>query len=127
MIFYNKAGSHCNSAAAIMAACPIVPLVANPNGNTTIGQAATLQAGKTMALFPNPARNEVQVRFDRKAPVATLRIMDLLGRTVFEMELEEGMDQLTIDLNSGQFENGIYLVSRFGDGEMTTKQLVVQQ
>ena len=127
VIFYNKAGSHCNSAAAIMAACPIVPLVANPNGNTTIGQAATLQAGKTMALFPNPARNEVQVRFDRKAPVATLRIMDLLGRTVFEMELEEGMDQLTIDLNSGQFENGIYLVSLFEDGEMTTKQLVVQQ
>ena len=127
LIFYNKAGSHCNSAAAIMAACPMNPLTANPNGTTLTGQAVTLQTGRTMALYPNPARNEVQVRFDRKAPMATLRIMDMLGRTVFEMELEEGMDQITIDLNSGQFENGIYLVSLFEDGEMTTKQLVVQQ
>ena len=125
-IVYNKMG--CNSVAQINTNCaPAPPLIANPNGTILTGQTVTLQTGKTMALYPNPARNEVQVLFDRKAPMATLRIMDTLGRTVFEMELEEGMDQLTIDLNSGQFENGIYLVSLFEDGEMTTKQLVVQQ
>jgi hypothetical protein len=69
----------------------------------------------------------VTVRFGQTGSAATLRITDLLGRVVFAKELQEGTDQMVIDLQSGVFENGLYLVSLYENGEMRVKQLVVQQ
>ncbi len=127
-IFFNAYGSHCNSAAAIKAACPIQPLVSNPNNSTVaVGEVAEMFAGRKINVFPNPAGSEVSVQFSRTAPTAVLRIIDVLGRVVFEQELEEGTDRVSIDLGSGLFENGLYLVSLYENGALTTKQLVVQR
>ena len=126
-ILYNAAGSHCNSAASIIAACQQQQLVAPTGGGFLQGVVYEGKKATDLTLFPNPARNEVTVRFQRTAPSATLRIMDTLGRIVFERTLEEGVDQLNVDLGHGQFENGLYLVSLFENGEMQTKQLVVQR
>lgn len=94
------------------------------NGGTTI----PLDAIQTdIILFPNPARHKVNIRFGRQAPAATLRIMDILGKVVYEKELSEGVDRITIDLNNSQFENGTYLVSLFEAGAIKTKSFVVQR
>ncbi|MEZ4932219.1 MAG: MopE-related protein [Saprospiraceae bacterium] len=126
IIFYNKMG--CNSVADINNNCaPLRPVVGG-DGNQNINTAnAHLAPANELTLFPNPASNEVNIFFKRNAPTATLKVLDLLGRVVFEKELEDGVDRMTIDLNDGQFENGLYLVSLLEDGEMTTKQLVVQR
>ncbi|MEZ5043593.1 MAG: choice-of-anchor Q domain-containing protein [Saprospiraceae bacterium] len=87
----------------------------------------TIAAHAELNIFPNPANGEVRVIFERHAPVATLRITDVLGRVVYEKELGEGVDRMTIDLNNSQFENGLYLVSLLENGETNTKQLVVLQ
>lgn len=128
MIFYNASGSHCNSAAAIMAACQMQQLIGHPsNGSSLNGVAPIGQDVTVLELYPNPANNEVNIRFNKIASPSNLRLMDMLGRVVFEKELEVGADRLVIDLNSGIFENGLYLVSLFENGEMKTKQLVVQR
>jgi hypothetical protein len=128
MIFYNASGSHCNSAAGIMAACPLQPLIGqSPNGSSMNGGTVNRQDVAALGLYPNPANKEVNIRFNKIASTSNLRFMDMLGRVVFEKELEVGSDRLVIDLNSGLFENGVYLVSLFENGEMKTKQLVVQR
>ncbi|WP_170110444.1 T9SS type A sorting domain-containing protein [Flavilitoribacter nigricans] len=92
-------------------------------GNGT--QLDAIQAELT--IFPNPARHEVKIQFGRQTPAATLRIMDVLGRVVYEKELSEGVDRISIDLNNSPFENGTYLVSLFEAGEIRTKSFVVQR
>jgi hypothetical protein len=123
-IFFNKVG--CNSLAEINTNCALA-LVGGNSGSTFATANGQPAAGKEMSLYPNPAQHEVTVRFSQSGPTATLRITDLLGRVVFEKELKEGTDRMVIDLQSGIFENGLYLVSLFEDGEMRVKQLVLQQ
>ena len=127
-IFFNSFNGQCNSVVQIQAACPLTPLVVNPNDITaTQGQSLNGQTRKNISLFPNPAAHEVTVLFERKAAAAQLRVSDMLGRILIEKEMEEGIDQFTIDLNSNQLENGIYLVSFIENGERRTEQLVVQK
>ncbi len=127
-IFFNAYGSHCNSAAAIMSACPIAPLANNPNtGIFAVEESLSFDGDRKLHLFPNPASNSVTLVFERASLNAKVQVRDLLGRTIFEQELVEGIDRLKIDLDNGRFGNGIYLVSLYENGEMLTKQLVVQQ
>ena len=126
-IFFNAFGSHCNSEAAIKAACPIVVMPVNPNnGITTNGQSYSLSE-KQISLMPNPASSEVTILMSRTADVANLQIVDMLGRVVFTQDLEKGIDRTTIDLNNGLFESGIYMVTISEGGEMMTKQLMVRK
>ncbi len=79
----------------------------------------------TLSLFPNPANREVTIQFTRHAETANLMVRNVLGELVLEMELEEGANQVSIDLEQLRVKNGIYLVSLYEDGEMRTAQLVV--
>ncbi len=118
-IFFNAVG--CNSPSEILTTC--VPQLVDGGQNGVAWDQNTLH---DLMLFPNPAGAEVTVKFERKEPVAVLRIADLLGRIVYETELAEGVNRLDIDLNKGQFRSGVYLVSFVENGEMITKQLVVK-
>ncbi len=121
MIFFNASG--CNSQAEILSNC--APPVTGGGNNNAVGW--DMNTFNDLTLFPNPASGEVTVIVNRNAPMATLRMMDMLGRTVFEQELAEGTERVEIDLGNGRFENGLYLVTLFEAGEMKTKQLVVQR
>ncbi len=120
-IFFNAAG--CNSQTDIHDNCAPAPLVGG-NQNSTGWDYNTIQELK---LYPNPASNEINVQVNRTASTATLRVMDLLGRTVYEQELGEGVERVRIDLDQNRFGNGLYIVSFIENGEMMTKQLVVQR
>ncbi len=125
VVFFNKTG--CNSVSEINLNCLPAPLIGSNESEQLSDITYVVPAESGFTMSPNPARSEVRITIAHTTPAATLRIIDLLGRVVFERVLEEGTDRLTIDLNNGQFENGLYLVSLFENGEMTTKQLVVQQ
>jgi hypothetical protein len=127
VIFYNAGGSHCGSEVAIENACPLAPLVAQPNsGFMSANSAAVVERENSLSLYPNPANEEVTIQFDRLETAGEIRIFDLLGRVVFEKQLAEGDTQIKVGLRSGFFENGLYLVSLSENGEMCTKQLVIQ-
>ncbi|MEO1263789.1 MAG: MopE-related protein [Bacteroidota bacterium] len=122
VIFFNAAGSHCNSAASIMSACPLVPMIAGPSNPNVQGVPIP---GKELNIYPNPAGDKVNVLCERNAPAAILRVLDALGRVVYEVEMEEGVNHVVINLENESFDNGVYLVSlNEGDVAMTRKLVV---
>ncbi|MEZ4954401.1 MAG: hypothetical protein R2825_12610 [Saprospiraceae bacterium] len=54
LIFFNAASSHCNSAAAIMAACPAAPLVGSGGSNGFDQACSDCIPQGLMTVFPNP-------------------------------------------------------------------------
>ncbi len=128
IIFFNDSGSHCNSAAAIIAACPVPPTVTGPGQPSAINNAAvSMQRAGALHIFPNPASQQVQVDVSRTAPAATLRITDVLGRVVFVKELAEGENRVAIDLQNDHFKNGLHLLSITEAGKTMVQQFIVQQ
>ncbi|MEO1262401.1 MAG: MopE-related protein [Bacteroidota bacterium] len=127
MIFFNAVGSHCNSVAAITAACPLAGQnrMATPSASASPG---SWQSTTKMNLFPNPAATLVNVTFDyRESQEADLYIKDLLGRTVYQQHLTKDQHRMEIDLGNGQIKSGIYQVVMVQQDEILTQQLIIQK
>ncbi|MEZ4953197.1 MAG: MopE-related protein [Saprospiraceae bacterium] len=125
IILGNSAASHCNSAAQVMAACPIIPLVSNPNNGFATGEMfAEKTTARSVGIFPNSAKGQVNIEFDGYEGVVELMVTDQLGRTVWSQQLEDA-HRVQLDLSNGDFQNGIYHVTVISDGERMTKRLVV--
>ena len=77
-------------------------------------------------IFPNPASDKVQVRLNRTVPYESLvSLLDYTGRVVYKGILDDGTQELTIDLAKNGIQQGIYAVTvRFAD-KVQTKQLVI--
>lgn len=125
IILGNSAASHCNSAAQIMAACPITPLVSNPDNGFASGEMfAEKTTARSVGIFPNPAKGHVNIELNGYEGTVELMVTDQLGRTVWSQQLDDA-HQVQLDLSNGNFQNGIYLVSVISNGERTTQRLVV--
>lgn len=58
-------------------------------------------------VYPNPANNSLSVRFDNEIPLTQIKVMNLLGETIFTEDLT-GSAKATIDIAT--LINGIYLI-----------------
>ena len=114
----------CETEVAINADCMGGNLVVNPNSGFST---ATPIAAVEMQLVPNPATDEVTVRLlGTEGKTATLTLFDHLGRTVLVKDLEDGQNDLTIDLKDGRFQNGLYMVNATtADGTRVVKRLLI--
>ncbi|MEK7255300.1 MAG: T9SS type A sorting domain-containing protein, partial [Bacteroidota bacterium] len=82
-----------------------------------------------VALLPNPADDEVTVRWQaasaEKASVGgSLRVFDARGRLAFSEKLEGADGEVKLDVSS--WKSGIYLVQTMLGGEVSTQKLVVE-
>ena len=103
-IFYNKTGSHCNSAAAIMAACPVNPLIAGgTNGAATATSCSDCVPSNLLQVFPNPASTTIDVKWSGENPSGTVQLTDLLGRVLMEQELQSENQFHVFQLRSGNY------------------------
>ncbi len=78
-------------------------------------------------LFPNPATEQLQLRFDfgEVVPNLNLRVVNPLGQTVTERYLGNVMaDQLSLDVSN--FPAGIYLIELASGKERITRTVVVE-
>lgn len=66
-------------------------------------------AANDFSVFPNPAGNEINIRFDADASNVALEITDNLGRIVFSRLLTVSSGE-TIDISSAELPAGIYSV-----------------
>mgnify|MGYP006098809127 CR=1 FL=1 len=72
-------------------------------------------------LYPNPASNVLNIKLPEKETYS-IRINNLLGKTVIQLNNYSGLNSISTDL----LEKGSYLVSIFNDTRQITKVLVIQ-
>lgn len=122
VIFFNAMGSHCSSAAEIMAACPL--------GQSLVGQNTGIQTSNATAaiqevrLFPNPANEQVNVRLSKDFTRGQLELFDAQGRLVKQQRLIASTRQYQIE--TATLSPGLYFVKVETDGEMSVHKLVIE-
>jgi len=86
-----------------------------------------MKGGSISEIYPNPATNYVNLDFDLTPSVkqAKVRVINLLGSVVKEVEIERGTNQLKLDISD--LDNGVYFYSVLINGDTyKTKKLVVR-
>ncbi len=77
---------------------------------------------KGFAIYPNPAKGEVNVSLSKSAKSATYQIIDFAGKLVGTGSL----DQQTSKINISKLTTGTYRLVISNQGEMTSKNLIVK-
>jgi hypothetical protein len=92
----------------------------------TVGLTSIAQPKEEFGMFPNPARDDVQLvwsSFDASSKIVEVR--DITGRVVEEIRSVSGMSSTTIDVRS--WASGVYTVTvNPGQNNPTTKKLIVE-
>lgn len=88
--------------------------------NATVG-IREVAAVEDLNIFPNPAINVVNIPMDVKGQASTVKIIDLNGATVIEMN-RDAFEAATIDV--GALTNGMYLVKVIGNDYVSTGRFV---
>lgn len=71
-------------------------------------------------IFPNPAKESLNVRLDYFTPTMKITITDVLGRTIHTQKL----DGLTTKINTSNLEKGIYFLNLTGGKENISKKFI---
>ncbi|GAB2541962.1 T9SS type A sorting domain-containing protein [Rufibacter soli] len=89
---------------------------------------ASSSSASGMSVYPNPVTDgNVTVRFqDRVKGAATIRVIDLAGRTLNTQQVSSESAEVNLNLGSLNLKPGIYLISVTTNGKNTTQRIVVQ-
>jgi hypothetical protein len=79
------------------------------------------------SVYPNPARNEVNVAFTiQKSGVATVSIMDLTGREIRTFTKSAGTGVNNLKMNISDLEKGVYMVRTLVNDKMSVTKLIIR-
>ncbi len=101
--------------------------ITQKDGSTKLSQWIVLQRensnNKQLQVYPNPTKHSVQIQFLATQGNSTLKITDLLGRTVLEknMTTVEGQNQYTLDLST--LSSAVYLLSLKNGSEQIIRKI----
>lgn len=85
-----------------------------------------VESGNAMSLFPNPARDEVSIRFRQAAAgEVVVRLLNLQGQAVAQRRFPEAGPQLT--LHTAGLPAGVYFVNVQAGGGFFTEKLILQR
>ena len=94
----------------------------NSHGTTGIGNVGDLQV---MEVYPNPVINNVQVQITCKQDAdATLKVVDVSGRTNIEQKVKLLSGQNTTEVNMAGFAAGVYQLVIETNGQQIAYKLV---
>jgi hypothetical protein len=80
----------------------------------------------SLAVYPNPATSEINLRFETKGQRSTLRIFDLTGKKLLEAPIQgQGIinDQLSVD----NLSDGLYIISLQTAEGISNSRLVIKR
>lgn len=80
------------------------PISINCDGGTSIKNLTAT----TINVYPNPAKNQITVNFDATAAEGTIRVFDVMGRTIMTQKVAKNTSAYTLDINA--LNNGSYFV-----------------
>ena len=87
----------------------------------------TNQVISGMKMYPNPASESVNIAFSSEESAdAVLSVMNLMGQTVYSMDVNvnEGNNMVTLSVN--QLPAGVYMVNLKSNKGTTTQKLIVR-
>ncbi|HLV41153.1 MAG TPA: T9SS type A sorting domain-containing protein [Brumimicrobium sp.] len=79
---------------------------------------------KEFNLFPNPAADQLHIRFSDSKSITNLAITDLNGRVVYHTQNSFNTNEVTIPVNN--LKNGMYFLNVTSDGQKVAKRFVVK-
>lgn len=91
----------------------------NINKNLAVNETAF---NKGFAIYPNPAKGEVNISVNNAAKGATYQILDLSGKLISNGSLENEKTKVNIST----LKTGTYLIVISNNGETTSKNLIVK-
>lgn len=94
---------------------------------TTLPQRVFLTDDETavdVSLFPNPAHNSLSV--EASSAINQIRILDLLGRVVMNLEMNQQEAVSKVQVQLGNLPAGNYLVEIHSDNQQEVKKLVIE-
>jgi len=92
------------------------------SGNTTVNVSThDIEINELIQLFPNPAKNEINLNWPADVNISSLNITDLAGKNIFS--LQPISNSVKVSLN--EVADGIYIVELKSDGFTIARKLVV--
>ena len=80
----------------------------------------------TVSVYPNPAKNFVNVKFNEKADESfTVQLKDRFNMTLSNVVVNAAYDK-EIQISTAQLPNGVYFLTIVSDKTKTTEKIVVQ-
>ncbi len=77
-------------------------------------------------IFPNPANNQINVRFDLdQAQNATISIVNMIGQTMLSTEVDADLSN-TVSMNVSSLNAGVYFVKIAAGKSTITEKLVIK-
>jgi len=83
------------------------------------------QSVAPLAIYPNPGRSHIFIELPESSHSATIRIIDLRGRTVIQENINANANAL-FELETSQLKPGVYFVQIPVDGKLHIGKLVIQ-
>ena len=77
---------------------------------------------KNVQIYPNPANDQITIKFDQAVTNAKVKINDELGRTIFETKFSG--DKLQIDVST--FSQGLYFITIDQNNSTLKAKLIIR-
>ncbi|MDR1758201.1 MAG: T9SS type A sorting domain-containing protein [Bacteroidales bacterium] len=85
---------------------------------------ATLHLGEpSVTIYPNPAKNEIQISMDGMEGATTVSIYDITGKVLDQFEANAS--NRVVKRNVEHFSNGIYFLKVSNNDNVITKKLII--
>lgn len=75
-----------------------------------------------LTLFPNPAKQNLNVKLDYFSPLQEITITDIQGKTINNQKLKG----LTTTINTSNFEKGIYILNLVNGTQKINKKFIIE-
>jgi hypothetical protein len=78
----------------------------------------------TTKIFPNPAKNLLNI--ESKNNITSIQIFDLMGKEIFNKNLEKSTQNLQLDLTQIEVPKGIYFIKVQSLEGLVTQKIVIE-
>lgn len=92
----------------------------------TVGLEEELSQNTILNVYPNPAKDFVNVIFNANANINQISIIDITGKEIIKQQLNLGigLNETTISLNN--LNAGVYFLSIISENKIETQKLIIQ-
>jgi PKD repeat protein len=98
---YSAAGSYSVSLVSIRKGCSATETKSNHISVTTVSVHNT--GANTFTLFPNPASDFIQLKFEQTQNIQTIQVLDMAGRMVKDLEPNAAHQYSVYDIPAGTY------------------------